>query len=71
LPWASPFIRKSKDVAETIVRAAEKEYNIGEKYLVDKYQLSFREINQVPSEIYGVPLHTYGSGISIPEPTGR
>jgi dihydroflavonol-4-reductase len=45
-----------KDVAETIVKAAEKGNNIGEKYLVGKYQLSFREINQMISEISGVPL---------------
>ena len=45
-----------KDVAETIVRAAEKENNIGEKYLVGKYQLTFGEINKMISEISGVPL---------------
>jgi dihydroflavonol-4-reductase len=45
-----------KDVAEVIVRAAEKENNIGEKYLVGKQQMSFREINEMVSEISGVPL---------------
>lgn len=45
-----------RDVAETIVRATEKENNIGEKYLVGKYQLTFGEINQMVSEISGVPL---------------
>ncbi len=45
-----------KDVAEAIIRAAEKENNIGEKYLVGKHQLSWREINQMVSEISGVPL---------------
>jgi dihydroflavonol-4-reductase len=45
-----------KDVAEAIVRALEKEDNIGQKYLVGKSQLSFREINQMVSEISGVSL---------------
>jgi len=45
-----------KDVAEAIVRALEKVNNIGEKYLVGEYQLTFREINQMVSEISGVPL---------------
>jgi dihydroflavonol-4-reductase len=45
-----------KDVAEAIVRAAEKEGNIGEKYLVGKEQLSWKEISQMISEISGVPL---------------
>jgi dihydroflavonol-4-reductase len=45
-----------RDVAEAIVRAAEKENNIGEKYLVGKYQLTFGEINWMVSEISGVPL---------------
>lgn len=45
-----------RDVAEAIVRAAERENNIGEKYLVGKHQLSWREINQMVSEISGVPL---------------
>lgn len=44
------------DVAEIILRALEKEKNIGEKYLAGKYQLSFREINQMISEISGVEL---------------
>jgi dihydroflavonol-4-reductase len=45
-----------KDVAEAIVRATEKENNIGEKYLVGKEQLTFGQINQMVSEISGVPL---------------
>lgn len=45
-----------RDVAEVIVRAAEKENNIGEKYLVGKHQLSWREINRMISEISGVAL---------------
>jgi len=45
-----------KDVAEVIFRAAEKEGNIGEKYLAGKETRSFREINQFVSEISGVPL---------------
>jgi len=45
-----------KDVAEVIVRAAEKQDNIGERYLIGKHQMSFREINHMVSEISGVPL---------------
>ncbi|MGE5458425.1 MAG: NAD-dependent epimerase/dehydratase family protein [Methanococcaceae archaeon] len=45
-----------KDVAEVIVRAAEKQNNIGEKYLIGKYRLSFREINKMLSEISGVAI---------------
>jgi dihydroflavonol-4-reductase len=45
-----------RDVAEAIVRAAEKENNIGEKYLVGKHQLPFGEINKMVSEISEVPL---------------
>jgi len=45
-----------RDVAEAIVRAAEKENNLGEKYLVGKHELSWRKINQMVSEISGVPL---------------
>lgn len=45
-----------KDVAEAIVRAAEKENNIGQKYIIGKYQLTFGEINRMVSEISRVPL---------------
>jgi len=45
-----------KDVAEAIVSAAEKEGNIGEKYLVVSENLTFGEINRMISEISGVPL---------------
>jgi dihydroflavonol-4-reductase len=45
-----------KDVAEAIVKAAEKEGNIGEKYVVGKYQLSMGELNKMVSEISGVDL---------------
>ncbi|KPL00168.1 MAG: hypothetical protein AMJ91_05210 [candidate division Zixibacteria bacterium SM23_73_3] len=45
-----------KDVAEAIVRAAEKENNIGEKYLVGRHQMSLEEINEMVKEISGVPL---------------
>ena len=44
------------DVAEAIVRTLEKEGNIGEKYLVGQEDLSFRELNQMVSDISGVPL---------------
>jgi dihydroflavonol-4-reductase len=45
-----------RDVAEIIVRALEKEGNIGGKYLAGKEQLSIQEMNEVTSEISGVPL---------------
>ncbi len=45
-----------KDVAEVIVRAAEKESNIGEKYLVGKHLMSFGEINEMVREISGASL---------------
>jgi dihydroflavonol-4-reductase len=56
-----------KDVVETILRASEKEGNIGEKYLVGKFPLSYREYNQMISEISGVPsprFHLSGSMVS-------
>jgi len=45
-----------RDVAEIIVRALEKENNIGDRYLAGKYQLSWGEINKMISEISAVPL---------------
>lgn len=45
-----------RDVAEVIVRAAEKEGNIGEKYLVVAENLTFGQFNQMISEISGVAL---------------
>jgi dihydroflavonol-4-reductase len=44
-----------RDVAEAILRALEKENNIGEKYLIGKYHLTFREMGELVSEIAGVP----------------
>jgi dihydroflavonol-4-reductase len=51
------------DVAEAIVRAAEKENNSGEKYFVGKHQLSIREVSEMVGEISGVPLPR----ISLPD----
>jgi dihydroflavonol-4-reductase len=45
-----------RDVAEAIVRALEKEHNLGEKYLVGNHQLSFGQINEMINEISGIPL---------------
>jgi len=45
-----------KDVAEIIVRAAEKKNNIGEKYFAGKEEKSFQEINQMVSQMSGVAL---------------
>lgn len=44
------------DVAEAIVRAAEKENNLGEKYFVGKHQLSIGEVGEMVGQISGVPL---------------
>jgi dihydroflavonol-4-reductase len=53
----------AKDVAETIVRALEKEGNIGEKYLVGKELVSFQQLNEMVSEVSGVPL----PGMRLPD----
>ncbi len=45
-----------RDVAEAILRAAEKEGNVGERYLVGAQRLSWREFNALVSEIARVPL---------------
>ncbi len=44
------------DVAEAIVRALEKEGNLGEKYLIGKHTLSFGEFTRLICEISGAPL---------------
>jgi dihydroflavonol-4-reductase len=44
------------DVSEAIVKAIEKKDNIGEKYLIGNYRVSFREASEMISEISGVPL---------------
>ncbi len=45
-----------KDVAQAIIRAAEKPDNIGEKYLIGKHQIPLKEFNKMISEISGVSL---------------
>jgi len=45
-----------RDVAEIIVRAAEKEDNIGEKYLAGDHRMTWGQANRMISEISGVPL---------------
>ena len=45
-----------RDVAEAIVRALEKEDNIGQKYLLGKHQLSLQQFGEMISDISGVPL---------------
>lgn len=45
-----------KDVAEAMVRAAEKPDNIGEKYLIGGQTVTIQEVNKMVSEISGVPL---------------
>ena len=44
-----------KDVADAIVRALEKENNVGQRYLIGKHQLSMGEFTRMVSEISGVP----------------
>lgn len=52
-----------RDVAEAIVRALEKEGNLGEKYLLGKYSLTLQEYMALLSEISGVPMPKW-----IPDP---
>lgn len=44
------------DVAEAIVRALEKNDNIGEKYLIGKHHLSYQDLNRLLQESCGVEL---------------
>lgn len=53
------------DVAEAIIRALEKPDNIGEKYLIAKYNLKFEEFNHLISEISGVSLPQMGMPDSL------
>lgn len=53
-----------RDVAEIIVRAAEKENNTGEKYLAGNHRMSWGEANEMVSEISGVALPR----LSLPTP---
>ena len=45
-----------RDVAEAIVKATERDDNIGEKYLIGKHNLSMQEVNETIATISGVPL---------------
>lgn len=45
-----------KDVANAIVKALEKENNIGQKYLVSNLRCTWKEINKMVSDIAGVKL---------------
>jgi dihydroflavonol-4-reductase len=45
-----------RDVAEAIVRAAEKKDNLGQKYIIGNTRLSFGDINRMVAEIAGVRL---------------
>jgi dihydroflavonol-4-reductase len=60
LPNAVLTVVHVGDVVEAIIKAAEKENNIGEKYLIGKHQLSVGESNELISEISGVPLPRIG-----------
>jgi dihydroflavonol-4-reductase len=50
-----PFVYV-EDVCDAILKALEKENNIGEKYLITKYSLTFGEFNQMINDISGVRL---------------
>jgi dihydroflavonol-4-reductase len=50
-----PFVHV-EDVAEAIVRAAEKPDNIGARYIVAKHNPTFAELNALVSEESGTPL---------------
>ncbi len=52
-----------KDVAKAIVKALEKDNNIGEKYLIGNYRCTWKEINKMVSEISGIALPK----VEIPE----
>ncbi len=56
-----PFVHVN-DVAEAIVKAAEKESNLGERYLVVGENLTFGQINSMISEIAGIRL----PGLTLP-----
>ncbi|HOO47350.1 MAG TPA: NAD-dependent epimerase/dehydratase family protein [Deltaproteobacteria bacterium] len=45
-----------KDVADAIIRAAEKKNNIGEKYIIGRHMASIREFNELISEVSRVRL---------------
>ena len=45
-----------RDVVESIIRAAEVENNLGQRYLLGKHQHALEEINKMVSEISSVPL---------------
>jgi dihydroflavonol-4-reductase len=45
-----------RDVAEAIVRAMEKQGNIGEKYIVGKHQITLNEFNTLIKDISGISL---------------
>jgi dihydroflavonol-4-reductase len=45
-----------KDVADAIIKAAEKPNNIGERYLIGKHQISLKDFNKMISEISGVSM---------------
>ena len=53
--FSFPFVCV-KDVAEAIVKALEKEGNIGEKYIVSAANYTFGEFNQMISQISGTKL---------------
>ncbi len=57
----------NKDAAEAIVKAMEKENNIGEKYLIGNQRLTTREYLELISNISGIPVpkKTIGKNITL------
>lgn len=53
-----------RDVAEVIVRATEKEDNLGEKYLAGKHHMTWGKLNEMIGEISGVAMPK----LSLPGP---
>ena len=58
-----PFVHVN-DVAESIVRAAEKPGNVGERYFLTAENLTFGRVNQLIAEISGVALPRF----RLPDP---
>lgn len=57
------------DVAEAVTRSLEKEQNIGEKYLVGKYYLSWGEFSRLICELAAVPYAKIRAPDSLSEAT--
>ena len=59
------------DVVEGIVRAIEKEGNVGEKFFLGKYQLSMREFYEIVCEVSGAKLPRFRIPNLLARPTAK